>query len=121
VADAASVLGVIAGHDPLDATSWRGDYPDIGAQLEAGVAGMRIGVVGTGRRGFRAEVTDGVPTDARPGSDAGAEIVEVSIPTCDVALSTYYLIAPAEASANLARFDGIRYGLRVARARPPRR
>jgi aspartyl-tRNA(Asn)/glutamyl-tRNA(Gln) amidotransferase subunit A len=117
VADAALVLGVIAGHDPLDATSWRGDYPDPSAQLDEGVAGMRIGVVRElGGEGFEPEVTAASRATLDKLADAGAEIVEVSIPTCDVALSTYYLIAPAEASANLARFDGIRYGLRVAGA-----
>ena len=114
VADAASVLEVISGHDPFDATSWRGDYPATSSLLQAGVAGMRIGVIREmGGDGYEAEVTaaNGAMLDAL--SDAGADIFEISIPTCDVALSTYYLIAPAEASANLARFDGIRYGLRV--------
>jgi aspartyl-tRNA(Asn)/glutamyl-tRNA(Gln) amidotransferase subunit A len=114
VADAATVLGVIAGHDPLDATSWRGDYPDPTAALESGVNGMRIGVIRElDGEGYEPEVTHASLRTLDALSDAGAEIVEVSIPTCDVALSTYYLIAPAEASANLARFDGIRYGLRV--------
>ncbi|HSJ27404.1 MAG TPA: Asp-tRNA(Asn)/Glu-tRNA(Gln) amidotransferase subunit GatA [Acidimicrobiia bacterium] len=117
VADAASVLGVISGHDPLDATSWRGDYPDPSSRLEAGVAGMRIGVVRElDGEGFEPDVRSASRATLDALSDAGAEIVDVSIPTCDVALSTYYLIAPAEASANLARFDGIRYGLRVAGA-----
>lgn len=114
VADAASVLEVISGHDPFDATSWRGNYPATSSLLGDGVAGMRIGVIREmGGDGYEAEVTaaNGAMLDAL--SDAGAEIVDISIPTCDVALSTYYLIAPAEASANLARFDGIRYGLRV--------
>jgi aspartyl-tRNA(Asn)/glutamyl-tRNA(Gln) amidotransferase subunit A len=114
VADAVTMLEVIAGHDPLDATSWRGDYPDHGALLESGVAGMRIGVVRElDGEGYEPDVTATSRKMLDSLSDAGAEIVEVSIPTCDVALSTYYLIAPAEASANLARFDGIRYGLRV--------
>lgn len=114
VEDAATVLGVIAGHDPLDATSWRGDYPDAGSQLDAGVAGMRIGVIRQlDGEGYEPEVTAMSRAMLDRLTDAGAEIVEVSIPTCDVALSTYYLIAPAEASANLARFDGIRYGLRA--------
>lgn len=114
VEDAATVLGVIAGHDPLDATSWRGDYPDSGSQLEAGVAGLRIGVIRQlDGEGYESEVTAMSRAMLDRLTDAGAEIVEVSIPTCDVALSTYYLIAPAEASANLARFDGIRYGLRA--------
>lgn len=117
VADAVSVLEIIAGHDPLDATSWRGDYPSPGSLLDAGVEGMRIGVVRElGGDGYEPDVTTATNATLDALSDAGAEISEVSIPTCDVALSTYYLIAPAEASANLARFDGIRYGLRVAGA-----
>ncbi|MEX1003855.1 MAG: Asp-tRNA(Asn)/Glu-tRNA(Gln) amidotransferase subunit GatA [Acidimicrobiia bacterium] len=114
VGDAATVLGVIAGHDPLDATSWRGEYPEVGTHLETGVAGMRVGVIRElGGEGYEPQVTETSRRMLDQLSDAGAEIVEVSIPTCDVALSTYYLIAPAEASANLARFDGIRYGSRV--------
>ncbi len=114
VADAAIVLGAIAGHDPLDATSWRGEYPDPSSELEIGVAGMRIGVVRElDGEGYEPEVRSASKAMLDRLSDAGAEILEVSIPTCEVALSTYYLIAPAEASANLARFDGVRYGLRV--------
>ena len=114
VADAATVLAAIAGHDPLDATSWRGDYPAISSEFDRGVAGMRIGVVRElDGEGYEPEVTAANRVMLDRLSDAGAEVVEVSIPTCDLALSTYYLIAPAEASANLARFDGIRYGLRV--------
>lgn len=114
VADAVAVLDVIAGHDPLDATSWRGEYPDAGAMLDAGVEGMRIGVIRELRGdGYEPDVLAATSATLDALAEAGAEVVEVSIPTCDVALSTYYLIAPAEASANLARFDGIRYGLRV--------
>jgi len=114
VADAAAVLDVIAGHDPLDATSWRGDYPVVGSRLDQGVAGMRVGVITElGGEGFEPDVTAATRRTLDRLADQGAEIVEVSIPTTELALSTYYLIAPAEASANLARFDGIRYGLRV--------
>ncbi|MFP5333134.1 MAG: Asp-tRNA(Asn)/Glu-tRNA(Gln) amidotransferase subunit GatA [Acidimicrobiia bacterium] len=114
VADAVAVLDAIAGHDPLDATSWRGEYPDAGAMLDAGVEGMRIGVIRElSGDGYEPDVLAATAATLDALAGAGAEVVEVSIPTCDVALSTYYLIAPAEASANLARFDGIRYGLRV--------
>ncbi len=114
VADAADVLAAIAGHDPDDATSYRGDVPDIAGSLDAGPAGLRVGVVeeisGDGidpgvLAGFRAAV------DALAG--AGAQVEELSLPAAGYGLSAYYLIAPAEASANLARFDGVRYGLRV--------
>ncbi len=114
VADAASLFDAIAGHDPNDATSYPGDAPDPFASFDEGVSGLRVGVVtelaGDGidpdvRAEFRTTV-DGL-------ADAGAEIVELSLPSTEYALSAYYLIAPAECSANLARFDGVRYGLRV--------
>ena len=115
VEDAALLLEVVWGHDPLDATSYPGPYPEPRSGLARGVEGLRVGVVselsGEGYEpaveGAVAEIVDGL-------ADAGAEIVEVSLPTFDIALSAYYLIAPAEASANLARFDGIRYGHRAS-------
>jgi aspartyl-tRNA(Asn)/glutamyl-tRNA(Gln) amidotransferase subunit A len=114
VEDSVIVLSAIMGHDPLDATSWRGDYPDPASLLDAGVAGMRIGVVRElSGDGYERPVSDAVRRTIDALETAGASVVEVSIPTCEVALSTYYLLAPAECSANLARFDGIRYGLRV--------
>ncbi|HEY5685305.1 MAG TPA: Asp-tRNA(Asn)/Glu-tRNA(Gln) amidotransferase subunit GatA [Acidimicrobiia bacterium] len=114
VEDSVTVLSTIMGHDPLDATSWRGDYPDPASLLDAGVEGMRIGVVRElSGEGYERPVSDAVRRTIDALEAAGASVVEVSIPTCEVALSTYYLIAPAECSANLARFDGIRYGLRV--------
>jgi aspartyl-tRNA(Asn)/glutamyl-tRNA(Gln) amidotransferase subunit A len=113
VEDAILLLEAISGHDPLDATSWAGPHDGYRAQTE-GVDGLRVGVV----RELFAEGTEPEVESACRGmidalADRGAEIVDVSIPTFEVALSAYYLIAPAEASANLARFDGIRYGLRV--------
>lgn len=114
VDDAASLYSAIAGHDPLDATSWAGDYPDVATSLHDGVDGLRIGVVTEfGGDGYESSVTGALDSTLGRLSDAGAEIVEVSLPTVELALSAYYLIAPAEASANLARFDGIRYGLRL--------
>jgi len=114
VDDAATVLQAIAGFDIHDATSYRGALPDIAAGLQTGVAGVRVGVV-------RELMGDAIASPVRAAaratvdrlSDAGAQIVEVSLPSLDYALSAYYLIAPAECSANLARFDGVRYGLRV--------
>lgn len=114
VPDAATLLEAVTGWDPLDATSYHGDVPAISRSLDAGVDGLRIGVV--------AELTgDGIDPDVLSATretvdrlaDGGAEIVEMSLPTIEQALSAYYLIAPAECSANLARFDGVRYGLRV--------
>jgi aspartyl-tRNA(Asn)/glutamyl-tRNA(Gln) amidotransferase subunit A len=114
VEDSALLLGAVAGHDPLDATSWTGDVPDLAADLGAGVRGLRIGVVQEfGGEGYDAAVLEGTGRMVDALSDAGAAVSEVSVPAVDVALSAYYLIAPAEASANLARFDGMRYGLRA--------
>jgi aspartyl-tRNA(Asn)/glutamyl-tRNA(Gln) amidotransferase subunit A len=114
VADAATLLEAVAGFDIHDATSHRGDLPDIAGSLETGVAGMRIGVVTELMgEGIDPEVIDATRRVIGELSDAGAEVVEVSLPTTEYALSAYYLIAPAECSANLARFDGVRYGLRL--------
>jgi aspartyl-tRNA(Asn)/glutamyl-tRNA(Gln) amidotransferase subunit A len=114
VADGATLLEAVVGWDRLDATSYRGDVPSISGSLETGVDGLRIGVVTelTGE-GIDAEVLAATRSTLDRLSDAGADIVEVSLPSTEYALSAYYLIAPAECSANLARFDGVRYGLRV--------
>jgi aspartyl-tRNA(Asn)/glutamyl-tRNA(Gln) amidotransferase subunit A len=115
VEDAALTLEVIWGHDPLDATSYSGDYPVPGAKLDAGVKGLRIGLVRElSGEGYEPAVEEATRVMVDALADAGAEVVEVSLPSFEIALSAYYLIAPAEASANLARFDGIRYGLRVS-------
>jgi aspartyl-tRNA(Asn)/glutamyl-tRNA(Gln) amidotransferase subunit A len=114
VEDAAITLEAIWGHDPLDATSYPGDYPDPKAGLERGVEGITVGVVREfAGEGYEPAVEEGVSGMLDQLADAGAEIVEVSLPTVDIALSAYYLVAPAEASANLARFDGIRFGHRA--------
>ena len=114
VEDCAILLGAMAGHDPKDSTSADvplGDYP---AACRRSVKGMRIGVP----REYRA---DGMPEDIealwRQGVDwlreAGAEVVDVSLPHTKYGLATYYIVAPAEASSNLARYDGVRFGLRA--------
>ena len=114
VDDAVALLEAISGHDPLDATSWAGDYPALASGIDGGVQGLRIGVVTEfAGEGYEASVTGALADVLDQLSDAGAEIVDVSLPTVELALSAYYLIAPAEASANLARFDGIRYGMRL--------
>ncbi len=114
VRDAATILESIAGFDIRDATSYRGETPDISGLLDAGVAGMRVGIVKElSGEGIDAEVQQACHAMYDKLADAGAELVEVSLPATEYALSAYYLIAPAEASANLARFDGVRYGLRV--------
>ena len=112
VPDCARVLGVLAGHDPRDSTSVEAPVPDYAAQLNGEVKGMRLGVP---REYFVAGMEPGVEERVRAGigllEGLGAEIVEVSLPSTDSGLATYYIIAPAEASANLARYDGVRYGL----------
>jgi aspartyl-tRNA(Asn)/glutamyl-tRNA(Gln) amidotransferase subunit A len=114
VADAAALLEVIVGHDIRDATSYRGEVPPISDSLDAGVDGMKIGVVRElSGDGIDAEVAAACRAMYDKLEGAGAEVTEISLPASETALSAYYLIAPAEASANLARFDGVRYGLRV--------
>ncbi|HSM46044.1 MAG TPA: Asp-tRNA(Asn)/Glu-tRNA(Gln) amidotransferase subunit GatA [Acidimicrobiia bacterium] len=114
VTDAALILAQVWGHDPLDATSYAGEYPDPTADLDSGVDGLKIGVVKEfAGEGYEPAVEAAMASMLDELADTGAEIVEVSLPTVDIALSAYYLVAPAEASANLARFDGIRYGHRA--------
>jgi aspartyl-tRNA(Asn)/glutamyl-tRNA(Gln) amidotransferase subunit A len=113
VTDAVSLLGAVAGWDRMDATSIHGAVPDLAGSLDAGVSGLRIGVVTELMGdGIDPEVRRATSTMVDRLAAAGAEIVEVSLPSSEYALSAYYLIAPAECSANLARFDGVRYGHR---------
>jgi len=111
VRDAALVLGVLAGHDPRDSTSVDVPVPDYLASLTGDVKGLRLGVP---REYFVAGMEPGVETAVRAAIEVlrglGAQIVDVSLPSTDRGLATYYIIAPAEASANLARYDGVRYG-----------
>lgn len=114
VRDAATVLGVISGHDRRDSTSIPQPVPDYAASLTGDLRGLKIGLakefmVG----GLDPEVDAAVKAAVQQLERLGAEIVEVSLPHSDYAVATYYIIATAEASANLARFDGIRYGARV--------
>ena len=114
VTDVALTLGVIAGHDPRDSTSLNEDVPDYTAGLEDGVKGLRIGVP---TEYFGEGLDDDVEKSVRAAiaglERQGAEIVEVSLPDTQSCLASYYVIAPAEASSNLARYDGVRYGVRV--------
>ena len=114
VGDAAALLATVAGHDPRDSTSIPRDAPDLLTGIDAGIEGMRMGVVkefhGDGMQpGVRARVEEAYTRLEK----LGATLEEVSLPSFDFALSAYYLIAPAEASSNLARYDGVRYGLRA--------
>ena len=113
VTDAALLLEVIAGHDPRDSTSLPEASPSLVAGVDAGVAGKRIGLVRELLEGADDDVVAAVTRARDVLTEAGATVVDLSIPECRLGLSAYYLIAPAEASSNLARFDGVRYGLRV--------
>jgi len=115
VTDAALLLEIVAGHDPLDSTAIAEPAPRLRDVLDEGVAGLRIGIVEelTDAEGIRPEVVAAVEDAARALEKGGATVDRVAVPSATYGLSAYYLIAPAEASSNLARYDGVRYGLRV--------
>jgi aspartyl-tRNA(Asn)/glutamyl-tRNA(Gln) amidotransferase subunit A len=113
VADAALTLEVIAGHDRMDSTSLPETSPSLVAHLKDGVAGRRVGYVKELVDGSDPDVAAAVAAAVEVLRAQGATIVEMSIPELQLGLSAYYLIAPAEASSNLARYDGVRFGLRV--------
>ncbi len=114
VADAAVVCEVIGGHDPGDSTSIPGEFPDVSAHLDDGVAGLRVGLVSELMgEGIAPDVAARVRSAVDALVAAGATVEEVSVPAVTLGLSAYYLVAPAEASSNLSRYDGVRYGLRV--------
>jgi aspartyl-tRNA(Asn)/glutamyl-tRNA(Gln) amidotransferase subunit A len=113
VGDAAALLEVIGGHDPLDSTSIAAPAPRVTRGLHDGVEGLRVGIVRELMEGIDADVVARVEIAARTLEKDGASVDEVSVPAAVHGLSAYYLIAPAEASSNLARYDGVRYGLRV--------
>ncbi len=114
VADAALLLGAIAGHDPCDSTSLDAPVPDYTAALTGDVTGMRVGVPQEYFiEGMQPDVEAAVRAAVDQLADLGAEVQEISLSHTDYALPVYYLVAPAEASANLARYDSVRYGLRV--------
>ncbi|MFV0316642.1 MAG: Asp-tRNA(Asn)/Glu-tRNA(Gln) amidotransferase subunit GatA [Microthrixaceae bacterium] len=114
VADAALMLEAIGGHDPGDSTSLRDSVPAIGEHLEDGVAGLRVGVVAEMMgEGIADDVIGRTRAAADALAGAGASVEEVSVPAAVYGLSAYYLVAPAEASSNLARYDGVRYGMRI--------
>ena len=113
VRDCALMMNVISGHDPLDSTSINLPVPDFTGALQGGLQGIRIGIP---REYFGQGLDPEVDKAVRDGiamlKEAGAEIVDVTLPHTDYCVAVYYLIAPAEASSNLARFDGVRYGYR---------
>jgi aspartyl-tRNA(Asn)/glutamyl-tRNA(Gln) amidotransferase subunit A len=115
VLDAALLHSVIGGYDPMDSTSIDAPVPPVlEAARRADVKGMRVGVVKElGGEGYQPGVRARFEESVQLLVDAGAEVVEVSCPSFDYALAAYYLILPSEASSNLAKFDAMRYGLRV--------
>jgi aspartyl-tRNA(Asn)/glutamyl-tRNA(Gln) amidotransferase subunit A len=115
VRDAAILLGSMAGHDPKDTTSVDREVPDYEAAIGRSVKGLRIGIPKEYRvPGMPPEIEALWQAGAEWLKSAGAEIVEVSLPHTRYALAAYYIVNPAEASSNLARYDGVRYGLRVS-------
>ncbi len=114
VEDNALLLRSMAGHDPKDSTSANKDVPDFAAALTGDIRGLRVGIPKEYRvDGMPAEIEKLWEQGVEWLKAAGAEIVEVSLPHTQYALPTYYIIAPAEASSNLARYDGVRYGYRA--------
>jgi aspartyl-tRNA(Asn)/glutamyl-tRNA(Gln) amidotransferase subunit A len=113
VTDCALMMNAISGYDPQDSTSVDRPVPDYTAALQDNLQGMRIGIP---KEYFAAGLDPEVEKTVRRGidalQDAGAEIIEVSLPHMEYCVAVYYIIAPAEASSNLARYDGVRYGLR---------
>jgi aspartyl-tRNA(Asn)/glutamyl-tRNA(Gln) amidotransferase subunit A len=119
ILDAALLLRAISGPDPRDSTSVPQPVPDYAASLHGSIKGLKLGIareymIG----GLDPQVSAAVQTAVKHLEKLGAQIVEISLPHTDYAVATYYIIATAEASANLARFDGIRYGARVDGADP---
>ena len=115
VADNALVLDAIAGHDRRDTTSIQRDYAPMSRELHAGVKGLRVGLPKEMfAEGLSADVRETVTRAAKLLEDQGATVTEVSIPSLQYALPAYYVLSSAEASSNLARFDGVRYGYRAA-------
>jgi aspartyl-tRNA(Asn)/glutamyl-tRNA(Gln) amidotransferase subunit A len=118
VKDAAIVLRTIAGRDPMDSTSAELPVPDYVAELEKAVRGLKIGVAKEYLgEGLDPEVRKAIEAAIQKLARQGCEIVDVSLPHTKYAIPTYYIVATAEASSNLARFDGVRYGYRAKDAR----
>jgi len=115
VADAAELLQVMAGHDPRDSTSLNAPVPDYSADLAKPIKGLRVGLVKEcfEQEGLAPAVHASVMAAAEQLKALGAELVDVSCPRFTDGIATYYVIAPSEASANLARYDGVKYGFRA--------
>jgi len=114
VEDVARVLAVIAGRDPMDTTSADVPVPDYTAALTGDLKGARLGLPrALFGKGLDDDIKNAVEKAIDVYRDLGVEIVDVELPTADYAIAAYYIIATAEASSNLARFDGVRYGFRA--------
>ncbi len=113
VADSALMLEVIGGHDPMDSTSIPQAFPDVSAATLQGVEGMRVGRITDLPHGAAPDVLERLELAFEALQKAGATLVDVQVPAFTYGLTAYYIVAPAEASSNLARYDGVRYGLRV--------
>src|SRR3981081_807461 len=115
VRDSAILMRSMAGHDPKDTTSVNREVPDYEAAIGKSIKGMKIGIPREYRLDGMAKEIEKLWTEGAAWlKTAGAEIVEISLPHTKYALPAYYIVAPAEASSNLARYDGVRYGLRVS-------
>jgi aspartyl-tRNA(Asn)/glutamyl-tRNA(Gln) amidotransferase subunit A len=114
VKDAATLLGVVAGRDPLDSTSAFAPVPDYAAALTGDVKGLRIGLPREYFKGLASETGDVIAAGVETLKRLGCEPVEISLPATDYAIAAYYIICTAEASSNLARYDGVRYTMRSA-------
>ena len=114
VSDCAIMLNTIAGYDSADSTSVPRDVPDYTAALQKGLKGIRVGIPGeyAATEGMNPEVLNAVNNAVQIIEDMGAEKIEVSLPHTEYAVAAYYVIAPSEASSNLARYDGVKYGMR---------
>jgi len=114
VRDAAMIMNAIAGHDPQDSTALNEPVPDYAARLGRDLRGVRLGLPKEYLiEGIDSQVKIAIDTAVKQMSSLGAEIIEVSLPTTEYAIAVYYIVATAEASTNLARFDGVRYGYRA--------
>lgn len=114
VTDVAMLQSVICGHDPMDATSKNIEYPDYAKALTSNVKGLKIGLPKEYfGKGIDASVKESVMNAVKVLEQNGATVKEISLPCTDYAINTYYIISSAEASSNLARFDGVRYGYRA--------
>jgi len=114
VRDAALIMNAIAGHDPRDSTALNQSVPDYTAKLGNDLRGVRLGLPREYMiEGIDPQVKGGINAAVKQLNSLGAEIIEVTLPNTEYAIAVYYIVATAEASANLARFDGVRYGYRA--------